>query len=662
MPSVLFHDSASPLDRPRAVCCASDLHPLLGTVRGAPRSAGRRDPGCTRWVGPSVRPAVGLLFVLAGLLGPTSSLATQPVSEEDLRAGQPPVTGPRGGGVTWPEERINPLFELDQIAAFLDLWQEKDPGSPDFGGMIEAEAGPLGNVIQTDNTLEAIWLWSRYTELTGRTTYLQNIADAWTYCETYPAWLEEGSSNGYYRAHNCAWALTAESAYRAATGDTGFLDHAETAAEWIEAHPLFLNSNQKLNALVQGWTSGNLYLYGEELGRADWMTAAVSLGNAVWNDYILFDPPTLLATETWAMSSGTMVWGLCNSVFRDDPAAGTLWIETYGAFVDTFQTWYDNPGDGFDWDNSWNVAYANAHFAMSEVSGDPVWAEYGDKLTRQLLSYDTDDDGGIPATTQDPVTEDMSWVTSYLGKFGVVRLVGTPRDVDAGVLAFVTPADGAEFALGEPIPIEVEVSNFGLDDLTGVEVALEGAVTVSAEVDLPFAARERIVLEAGWIPPVGGDHELTCRVTVPGDEDPSNDTFTIVVTVNDPAALPGDGGPVAPGDGGPAAPGDGGPLAGGDPGSHPAPLLFAAPAPNPAGGVSRWALALESGEAANVEVVAADGRVLRRWSLPAGPARVGEIAWDGRDAGGRAVAAGVYYVRAVSGPRTAGAPIVRLAR
>lgn len=601
-------------------------------------------------------PAPGLplsvtFALLVLLLSATTGRATPPVPEEDLQAIHPAITGPRGAGVAWPEVRINPLFELDQIAAFLDLWQEKNPGSPDFGGMIEAEAGPLGDVIQTDNTLEAIWLWSRYTELTGRTTYLQNIADAWTYCLTYPAWLEEGPINGYYRAHNCAWALTAESAYRAATGDAAFLDHAETAADWIVAHPLFLNSNQKLNALVQGWTSGNLYLYGEELARGDWMEAAVGLGNAVWNDYILLDPPTLLATETWAMSSGTMVWGLCNSVFRDDPAAGTVWIETYGAFVDTFQTWYDNPGDGYDWDNSWNVAYANAHFAMSEVSGDPDWAEYGEKLTRQLLSYDSDDDGGVPATTQDPVTEDMSWVTSYLGKFGVVRLVGTPRDVDAGVLAFVTPADGAEFALGEPIPIEVEVSNFGLEDLVGVEVTLEGAVTASAEVDLPFAAKERVVLETGWVPTSGGVHELTCRVTVPGDEDGANDTFTITVTVDDPAALPG---------GAPGAPGGG--IAGDAAAARDAALLRTAPAPNPSDGASRWSLALGTGEAATVAVVTADGRALQRWSLAGGPARVVEVVWDGRDVTGREVPAGVYYLRATSGVRVASAPIVRTAR
>ena len=50
----------------------------------------------------------------------------------------------------------NYFFEMKQIASFLAGWQMEDPGSPDYGGMIEAEAGDLADVIQTDNTLEAI--------------------------------------------------------------------------------------------------------------------------------------------------------------------------------------------------------------------------------------------------------------------------------------------------------------------------------------------------------------------------------------------------------------------------------------------------------------------------------------------------------------------------
>ena len=598
---------------------------------------------------PSRRLAV-LVLALAGCSAAfvPRALATAPVPEEDLRASQPPSAGPRGGGpVLWPDGRINYLFEMDQIAAFLDAWQEKNIGSPDFGGMIEAEAGPLGGVIQTDNTLEAIWFWSRYTEVTGRTTYAQNIADAWTYCENFPAWLEEGPINGYYRAHNCAWALTAESAYRSATADTSFKAYATFAADWMAARPLFLNINQKLNALVQGWTSGNLYLYGEEMGRADWMSTAVDFGNAVWDDYISIDPPNLLATETWAMSSGTMVWGLCNSVFRDDPAAGALWIDQYGAFVDTFQVWYDNGGDSYDWDNSWNVAYANAHFAMSEVSGDPRWAGYGVKLTRQLLSYDTDDDGGIPATTQDPVTEDMSWVSSYLGKFGVARLAADPPSVDAGVLTFVSPTDGESFLVGESIPIQVEVSNFGLQDLTGVEVTLDGPVTGGTTIDLPFVAKEVLELHPGWVPDTEGTYEFTCTVTVSGDEDGANDALTISVTVGDPASAPED--PANP-DG--SDPSDGSRTLAG--------LFFRSPAPNPTDGTTSWALGLAEGEAVEVTIVGADGRELRSWALGAGPARVEDAEWDGRDANGRDVPAGVYFVRARSDRRESRVQLVRL--
>ena len=592
-----------------------------------------REPNRVFGAGFATAVTAAALLLPAFLANP--AFATMPISEDDLRSVQPPMTGPRGSGVVWPEGRINYLFEMDQIAQFLDAWQVKDVGSPDFGGMIEAEAGPLGTVVQTDNTLEAIWFWSRYTELTGRTTYLQNIADAWVYCETYPAWLEEGPLFGYYRAHNCAWALTAESAYRAATGDDSFLTHAETAADWLVAHPLFLNINQKINALVQGWTSGNLYLYGEEMGRSDWMSAAVTMGNAVWTDYISIDPPTLLATETWAMSSGTMVWGLCNSVYRDDPSAGELWIQQYGAMVDTFQTWYDNAGDSYDWDNSWNVAYVNAQYAMSEVSGDPSWAENGRNLARLLLSYDTDDDGGIPATTQDPVTEDMSWVSSYLGKFGVNRLVGTPANIDAGVLSFVSPTDGATFDLGNPIPIQVEVSNFGLDDLTNVNVTLTGPVGGSTAVDLSFVEKQVIEFDPGWIPSSGGTFEFTCTVQVAGDGDASNDALTIQIEVLDPAAIPD----------GDAASGS---------------LFLRAPEPNPTSGTTALVLTLNENERAQVQVTSADGRVVRSMALPAGDARIERLEWDGRDADGRELPAGVYFIRAQSDRRDSHTQVVRL--
>jgi len=549
--------------------------------------------------------------------------ATAPVLETDLAADPIIETGPqRGGGMVWPTDRVNYLFEMDQIAQFLDIWQEKTVGDPEFGGEIEAEAGPLGDVIQTDNTLEAIWFWSRYTELTGRTTYLQNIADAWVYSLAFPPWLEEGPVNGYYRAHNCAWALTAESAYRSATGDDTYLGYAETAATWLVDHPLPITGTTRLNAFVQGWTSGNLYLYGEELGNSTWTSTAVTLAQDVLDSYVAVDPATNLATEQWAMSSGTIVWGLCNSVFRADPVAGNTWVTTFGGLVDLYQDWYNVPADSFDWDRSWNVAYANAHFAMFDVTGDMSWFDNGVNLTNLLLSYDSDDDGGIPATVQDPVTEDMTWVTSYLGKFGVDRMIGLPPTIDAGVLRFVTLADGDELFLpvGAAIPIQVEVSNFGLDDLTSVDVSLEGPVTGAATVDLAFAEKVTIELHPGWLPDTQGEYEFTCRVSRAGDEDASNDDLTIRVTVlGDPASV--------------------------ENGEALTSLRSPIPQPNPFRSETQWTVPIPEQTSVETRIYGTDGRLVQRWSEAAGPAREATISWDGSDRQGRPVAAGVYHLR-----------------
>ncbi|MBU1698832.1 MAG: hypothetical protein KJ970_18420 [Candidatus Eisenbacteria bacterium] len=553
---------------------------------------------------------------------------------EEIPMDEPFPTGPDGdrSRVVWPDERINFLYELDAIASFLAIWQEQTPGS-NFGGMIEAEAGPLGGVIQTDNTLEAINVWSYYTELTGRTDYLTNIADAWTYCLNFPPWLEEGG-DGYYRVHNCGWALTAESAYRSATGDNTYLSYAATCADYIVNTPLILGQYALINAFPQAWAAGNLYLYGEEMADDGWKAAAVQYGDNLLN-WVEYNPPRQLSSEYWAMSSGTLVWGLCNSTFRDDPVSGQLWIDQYGALVDTFQVWYDVPSDSYDWDNSWNVAYVNAHFAMGDLSGDPAYTTLGEKLTRQLLSYDTDDDGGIQATTQDPVTEDMTWITSYLSKFGVARLLGVPAQQDAGILSFQMPHDGDVLPYpGEsPLPIQVVASNYGLQDLTNVDITLEGPVSGLITIDLDFVEKEAVELHPGWLPEAPGDYEFTVYTSAAGDTDPSNDTLRIVVHVIPAAETP-------------------------DPPVLTDPICSVKP--NPSTADSYITLRIPSGAPVNARIISVDGRSVRTWDLPAGASRQKTISWDGTDAAGSVVAPGLYFLKTRIGGVTSTDRILRL--
>ncbi|MFA7330172.1 MAG: hypothetical protein WC326_03770 [Candidatus Delongbacteria bacterium] len=417
------------------------------------------------------------------------------------------------------------LREYAQIAAFLADWQYLQVGNAQYGGMIEAEAGPLGNVIQTDNTLEAIWVWSRWRSWTGRADYDAHVAAAWTYCLNHPAWLEEGGLNdNYYRAHNCAWGLAAALEYEAASGDTTRRSYGRTCATYIAAHPLPLGSASGMNAMVTGWCAGSLYEYGVETERADLRAAAVEQGLDLL-DFVEQDPARWLAWDEWAMSGGTMLWGLCRSVFRDAPLYGQQWLQDHVFQVPDWADWHNV--DGYDWDGSWNVAYANGLFAVTEAVGDPVSSERARRIAENLLSHDTDDDGGIMAESEDPDTEDMSWVTCYLARFCVARLVGRPAPRDVGPLRLHGLLDEAVVPAGQPLELRVVVANHGLEDADSVGVVLEvdgetlqtDAFVVSAGLDtLDFAS---------WTPPTSGRHRLRAWTVWAGDQQAANDTLCI---------------------------------------------------------------------------------------------------------------------------------------
>ncbi len=559
---------------------------------------------------------VGLLLGLA-----TDAHATVPVPPRtpDDALIPPDIAGPQGmRTLPAPLGPFNYLREFAQIAAFLAQWQYPDAHSLNYGGEIEAESGELGGVIQTDNTLEAIWVWSRFRELTGRTDYDAYVANAWQYCLQFPAWNEEGSvGDDYYRVHNCAWGLTAVLQYQAATGDMNYESYAVTCAAYIRTHSLNLNVtdtwSQRLRAFVKGWAAGSLYLYAEAIGDPALMSTAVNQGQDVlaWLDAA---PSARLGWEYWAMSAGTCVWGVCNSVFRDDPAAGSAWIDLDGGYVDVWQDWYNTVG--YDWNSAWNVAYANGHFAMYDITGNTTYRDNGVLVTDALLSLDTDDDGGITAETVDQPTEDMTWVTTYLTKFCLNRLIGTPADDDVGILRFVGVNDGDVFGVGEPIPIAILATNYGLADQTGVSVTLSGDWgDASFTRDLAFAAMDTVAVDADWTPP-SGTYTLTATTSLPGDADPANDTVSVTVQVGTPSATP-----------------DGA-------------LAFGArPTVNPFGEATALRLALAHPAQVLVDIYDLRGRRVAR--LQNGPLDGGSqlVAWDGRDTSGRAAPSGVYLYR-----------------
>ncbi len=564
--------------------------------------------------------------------------ATVPAPEPDpAQASQEWLDGgPRSLRVMPPSlGPFNYLREFDQIVGFLAVWQELESG-PDYGGMIEAESGDLADVIQTDNTLEAIWCWSRYRELTGRDTYDERVAAAWIYCLNFPAWEEEGAAgDDYYRVHNCAWGLTAVLQYAAATGDDTYASYAATCAGYIRSHSLELGTGdiytQRLNAFVKGWAAGNLYLYAEAMSSGSLMAAAVDQGNDVL-DWLNTYPPNYLGFEYWAMSSGTAVWGVCNSVFRDDPAAGEAWLTENAGYIDLWQDWYSVPG--YDWDCSWNVAYCNAHFAVWDILGDETFWQNGVAIADALLSYDTDDDGGIMADSTAPDTEDMSWVTSYVAKMGVDRLIGQPHDHDVGILRFVGLEDGQYIEPGTPIPVRILATNFGLADAPDASVHIVGdAGDATWSWDLPFAALDTVIHTEAWLPPGQGQYTLTAWTELPGDENEENDTVSITLQIGQPTAV--------------AEPNVAG-------------LLLRGPDRNPFDGRVNFAFRLGAATSVHLEVYDLKGRRVARLGGEYLGAGEHSYAWNGRDESDRVVAAGTYLYRLVGGGHSRSGKLIKL--
>ena len=302
---------------------------------------------------------------------------------------------------------------------FLDVWQVHDPGHPEFGGMREGEDMP--DIIQTDNTSESIWVWTRYYEMTGDNQYYQNILDAFTYSMNFPAYLEEGGSgtvSGYYRMYNCGWATRAELKYRQIYGDDTYKAYGDSCASYIAYNYLTRPATgfySFVNPAVFSWALGNLYHVGTHAGNEAWRAAAVDQADRSIKTWVE-EEPTLLANEIWAMSGGATMWGLLNSYFIAHPESVTTWVPAYKDFMDTFSS----PGE---FQNAWNGWYAWGHRATGEILADAFHLGVHVALTDTLMAQDTDEDGGIPVAPQNPNTWDQTWVTNYLSVMGLSPLL-----------------------------------------------------------------------------------------------------------------------------------------------------------------------------------------------------------------------------------------------
>ncbi len=461
-----------------------------------------------------------VLLLMVGLIFATTPWNEQDFINADSILREDPVMQAQVEALRGEWQRWSYIHELCQTAAFVASMQVSDPMDPEFGGIIEGE--DQLTVVETDNTQQAIWVWSRFYEITGDTMYFINIQRAWLYVLNHPAWLEEGTDSDYYRVWNCGLGLFAESKYRNTFGDTTYRPYADTCIMYMLSHPLPFTGvssyYQRLHPKAQSLAGGMLYQYGKEWNNQAWKDTALAYGNRV-RDWIETDPDTNINDEVWAMSGGTAVWGLCRSIFDADTASGVAWLNMYLPLM----KYYQPTGT---WNNSWNIWYGNAYNHAARITQNPTYVEYHHSHVDSLLVQDYDDDGGVPPTRGWTQYQDHSWVSNYMVFMGFEGLMDSIKDVDAGVNGIYATGVQPFFLAGDTIEMAVRVANYGFDSLPNAYFALTGPFAADTVLDMAIGDEDSVTLTGNWVPNDTGYYNFIAYSNYPGDERTSNDTLS----------------------------------------------------------------------------------------------------------------------------------------
>ncbi|MBM3330784.1 hypothetical protein FJY68_02895 [candidate division WOR-3 bacterium] len=469
--------------------------------------------------------------LLAVLALASAALATRMWTEDEIESFNSSYQAewlPRPESLQYGPRRFNYLRQIKLTCDFVASYQVSDSLSGDFGGIIEAEHMPT--IIETDNTQEAIWIWSRWYELTGRDDYQVNIQRAWTYVMNHPAYCEHGGvpSQTWYAIWNCGLGFMAEAEYRRAYGDSSHLAYADTCRSFYLANPL---PTSALDYFVTSQSSGMAMDYARTRSDAVLHDSALARGQRV-KSWIEGGAANRLGTQNWAMCGGTAFWGVVHTVGKEDTAAGKLWVQTYGESLPGFYP-------GGSWNCSHNIWLANAYRSAAELGHDTLNWVMHHYLTDTLLMRDTDDDGGIPATWSDPVTQDQTWVSTYLVFMGMDVFVTPTYDDDLSLLEFTSPDPLDIHVVGVPLDVIVPAANVGRDatDPTLAILRFEGVPVDTFAVDsVPFLQTDTIVFYGG-VPQTGGMFHFS--VNVSGDDNPLNDTARLTLRVYDTCRVTG---------------------------------------------------------------------------------------------------------------------------
>ncbi|MGQ9708518.1 MAG: hypothetical protein ACUVUR_06550, partial [bacterium] len=411
--------------------------------------------------------------------------------------------------------RFNYLHRIKMLCEFLVHYQVADSLSPDFGGIIEAEHLP--SIIETDNTQEALWVWTRWYELTGRDNFRENISRAWHYILNHPAYQEHqgNPANIWYAVWNCGLGMWAEACYRRVYQDSSYLFYADSCRNFYFVNPL--NPENYLDNFVTAQASGMAYDYAQERNDPILKDTALARGIRVKN-WIEQCAGTRLSFQTWAMCGATAFWGIARTYCQEETVAGKRWLETY---TDSLPGFYPSG----TWNCSHNIWLANAYRAAGEINHNPNHFIYHQHLTDTLLMKDTDLDGGIPATWTDLNTQDQTWISTYLDFMGIDRLVSPVYDQDLSLFEFIQPEPHQLFITGDTLKAALPVANVGRNTSLNTEINLflSGIIIDSISINpIPFLDTDTVRFSPFNLSNPG---EFELLALLNPDQNPTHDTI-----------------------------------------------------------------------------------------------------------------------------------------
>jgi photosystem II stability/assembly factor-like uncharacterized protein/fibronectin type 3 domain-containing protein len=174
--------------------------------------------------------------------------------------------------------------------------------------------------------------------------------------------------------------------------------------------------------------------------------------------------------------------------------------------------------------SSWVAA---TPFDDNSVSANPGFISYSDLHTSSMNI------NGLATALPEVVIDFDGEVRDYQHPdIGADEYIIPPADLDASLVDIISPMSG--FGLSDQEPVSVEIANFGtigLGSLT-VNYTIDGGVPVTevfADTLEPFGGYGYYTFATKADLSAAGSYEITAYTSLPGDENPSNDTVTVTV-------------------------------------------------------------------------------------------------------------------------------------